>query len=493
MGGLMRSWRISVNVQTQIIELRKQNLGIRRIAKSLNLARNTVRDFLRSIENENSIPIANKNDFINWNEIHQKNNQGVLIKTLWKEYCNPQELSYNAFYHRYRRHFGKPQNIVVRLMHLPGEKIYFDFTDGLYLTDRQTGEKRKTQLFIGVMPFSSLTKGEFILDQRQINMLPVMEKIFCQIGGVPKYAVFDNLKSAVQKAHIYDPDTNQTMIEFGNHWGFAVLPARPYTPRDKASVECGIGVIQRQFYQQYRNYIFYSLAEMNEKFQTFLVELNSSPMKDYDGATRDERFENERQNLGKLRDDRFEYSIWKTCKVHPDCHVQVEKKFYSVPFEYVGFDVRVRIKSKTIEIFSEEKSPIVVHAKLGASERVSTVEAHYPPEKTAVARFEIKLALKQAENVGPKTFELINSFFEGEYPLKLLRRAQGILRLVQSSQVEKKDLEYASEQAMRFNRKQFGYVKSAALFHKSGGQKLRSVAPIRDINHINLHQVPNPS
>jgi hypothetical protein len=41
-----------------------------------------------------------------------------------------------------------------------------------------------------------------------------------------------------------------------------VLPARPQTPRDKPSVETNIGVIQRQFFAENRNRVFYSLNEL---------------------------------------------------------------------------------------------------------------------------------------------------------------------------------------------------------------------------------------
>jgi transposase len=116
------------------------------------------------------------------------------------------------------------------------------------------------------MPFSSFTFGEFVLDQKQPTFTRAIEHSFHTIGGVPRYAVIDNLKAGVTRAHIYDPDANQAFVEIANHWGFAVLPARPYKPKDKAAVEGGIGLIQRQFYGEVRDCTFYSLNELNEKF-----------------------------------------------------------------------------------------------------------------------------------------------------------------------------------------------------------------------------------
>ena len=65
-------------------------------------------------------------------------------------------------------------------------------------------------------------------------------------------------------------------------------------------------------------------------------------MKDY-GVSRNQRFEEEKKQL-KAQPPRlpFEISEWRQAKVHPDCHIQVEKNFYSVPFVYVGQRVRVQ-------------------------------------------------------------------------------------------------------------------------------------------------------
>jgi transposase len=480
----MASRRTSIAMQNQVIELNRQGFTIRKIAKVLGLSRNTVRAILRT-QPEPEIPAPPLPQMIDWQKIHDQFHKGTQLKTLWQE-IQP-EMSYWCFWRQFRNQFAAKPQVTIRLHHNPGEKIFFDFCDGLFITDRATGKKTKTQLFIGVMPFSSFTVGEFTLDQKQPTFTRAIEHAFLAVGGVPRYAVIDNLKPGVTRAHIYDPDANQAFVEFANHWGFAVLPARPNKPKDKASVEGGIGVIQRQFFGEVRDCTFYSLAELNQKLREFLSRLNNSPMKDHGNVTRVDRFQSEKQNLLPLKPEGFEISTWKTCKVHPDCHIQVERKFYSVPYQFVGQIVRVRIKSNTVEVFSDATDPIAIHAKLKGPERASTLDAHYPEEKIAVARFEVKYAINQAQKIGPKTAELIQGFFKTDYPLKYLRRAQGILRLVQKSEVRPIDLEYAAGQALLFNRPQFGYVKTAALFHKSGGVKVRIATPIREPSSLFLH------
>jgi len=106
-----------------------------------------------------------------------------------------------------------------------------------------------------VLPFSSYTFGEFAWSQNLASFIGSHERMWAFFGGVVPYVVIDNLKAGVRAAHRYDPDVNPTYCEYGNHQGFAVLPARPYKPRDKATVEATIGAIQRGFFQEVRKRI----------------------------------------------------------------------------------------------------------------------------------------------------------------------------------------------------------------------------------------------
>ena len=61
----------------------------------------------------------------------------------------------------------------------------------------------------------------------------------------------------------YEPQLNRTYEEMGDHYGTAILPARPYRPRDKAKVEVGVQIVQRWIVMALRQQRFFSLAELN--------------------------------------------------------------------------------------------------------------------------------------------------------------------------------------------------------------------------------------
>ncbi len=75
--------------------------------------------------------------------------------------------------------------------------------------------------------------------------------------------VSDNLKSGVTKACFYEPKVNRAYADLAAHYDTAVIPARPYKPRDKAKVEVGVQAVQRWVAARLRGRRFFPLAELN--------------------------------------------------------------------------------------------------------------------------------------------------------------------------------------------------------------------------------------
>lgn len=494
----MSSMRKDVVVIEQIIELKNRGMGPRKISRCLKIARNTVRKAIR--ENEARLALTKETQVgaqvevcdqvcwqqsINWAHLREENAKGATIKVLHQETCGG-DVNYWQFWRAFRQHAPKTQGVTIRLNHQPAEKTFFDFADGIDIVDRKTGEVTTTQFLCGVLPFSSYTYGEFVPSQKQAVLMSTIERAWHYFGGVTPYVTVDNLKAGVTRAHIYDPVVNPGFVEFANHCGFAVLPARPYKPRDKASNESGIGVIQRSFFAEVRNQIFYSIAELNQTFWTYLKKLNHQTMKDH-GISRAARFETEKPLLKAIPTNAYELCEWKECKVHADCHVQIENRFYSVPFAYVGRVVKARLTTRLVEIFNEDREPLAVHMRLNGKVRVSTQEDHYPEKKLSLTKFEVRHAKNEATRIGPKTKAVIDELLDQEYPLRYLRRVQGILRLVQSGQVSRESLEYACMQGLTFRKLHYDYIKSTAKFYQINGNRPVAVAPLREPTEVHLH------
>jgi hypothetical protein len=58
------------------------------------------------------------------------------------------------------------------------------------------------------------------------------------------------------------------------HYGTAILPARPYKPKDKAKAEAGVLLVERWILAHLRHQTFFSLHELNLAIAALLQELN---------------------------------------------------------------------------------------------------------------------------------------------------------------------------------------------------------------------------
>lgn len=512
--------RTSMDVQNQIKLLYERGYSLHKISKCLRISRNTVRKFARrqkalegqalqdrlaktgekteeffketgDLEKEKpeKAPLPPWLSEVDFEWLKAERQKGIQFKTLFEELKPP--VTYWSFWRRVRALLEqKTPQISMRLEHKPGERVQVDFTDGISLWDPVTGVEKKTQLFVGVLPFSQMTFAVFKESQKLSDFIEAFEAMWTFFGGVTPYVVPDNLKSAVTKAHHYDPDRNKTFCHYANLAGFAVLPARPRHPQDKGAVEVACRILQDQFYQKVRHRRFSSFHELNRELAQFLQELNENCMKDY-GVSRQERFQEEKRSLKPLPEQRFEFAEWKLCKVHPDCHIQLGKCLYSVPYTYVGKEVRVRFGPRLVEIFDRETQVSLASHKRGTrtGERMTQLE-HWPADKVDVISFDFVQARKDALAVGPETAAMVEYLGQTPYPLQYLRMLQGFLRLLYKGEFSKADLEYAAKIGLSTKHFRLMFLKQCCRHHKTRGAHIfpTSQAPKRDPETLFLHK-----
>ena len=453
-----------MSVKNQILKLRNQGMPIKTIARSLAVSKNTVKSHMKSLNELDENEVLSNLRIPNWalnldiDLLVSKRRQGVTSKQLFEE--NAPGISYWTFNRLLKKLLDTPKKISLHLSHIPAEMVQIDYCDGITIV--KNGKKTKTQLFVAVLHFSSYVFAEFTLNQKQESFLRSQEKMWSFFGGVTPYTVIDNLKSGVKKAHKYDPEANPTFVEFCNHYNTAVLPARPYTPKDKACVEANIGVIQKTFYSAVHDKTFSSLAELNRAFSMFLQDFNQRIMKDY-GISRKERFLLEKDSLLSLPGSRWVPTEWKISKVHPDCCIQVDYSYYSVPFKLVGQSVRVRMGPNMVEIFDDQIELITSHPRSTSKGKYVTREEHFPTNFLQLNSFEVRRAKAKAQSYGGHIEKLIFILLDGDRPLRRLRCVQGILRLLRDKKVSIDALEFACKQAETFNKYYLSFLTQTAI------------------------------
>lgn len=194
---------------------------------------------------------------------------------------------------------------------------------------------------------------------------------------------------------------NRTYQELAEHYGTAIIPARVRTPKDKATVEGTVGIVSTFILAAIRNHKFFTLRELNEVVKERLHTLNHKPFQKKDGS-RALLFAEERASLLPLPRNAYEMSSWKTAKVSFNYHVEVDGRFYSVPFEYIKRQVDVRVTRNVVEVFYEG-TRICSHIRLYDKVRYSTEEAHMPPNHQQYTQWNGDRFRKWAAKIGPQT------------------------------------------------------------------------------------------
>lgn len=491
--------RISMAKIREILRLKHQlSLSNRRIAVSLHMGRRAVSEYwdlaqqsgltwpeaqgLSDAELEQRLfrrtPPTGKKTQPDWNYIYREMKKPyVTLQLLWQEYKeeNPDGLQYSWFGELYGK-WRKKLNICMRQEHRAGEKLFVDYCDGLFVTDRQTGKKTQTQLFVSVWGASNYTYAESSFTQEKRHWIMSHVRAFEYFGCAPKITVPDNLKSGVSKACKYEPDINPTYLDLARHYNTTVIPARPHQAKDKAKVEAGVLVAQRWILACLRNRTFYNLAEFNAAIRELLDKLNDRQMRKLN-RSRKEMFETlDKPAALPLPDKRYEYADWEKARVNIDYHIEIEKHYYSVPYQLFPRQVEVRITENTIEVFSRGER-VASHARSFVKYAFTTLPEHMPEAHRKYLEWTPTKILGWAETTGPCTKELVQAIIESrKYPQQAYRSCLGIFRL--EKHYPKERIENASRRALKYRTYSYQSIKSilatgldkhADLFPQSSG------------------------
>ena len=285
-----------------------------------------------------------------------------------------------------------------RLETPPGEEAQVDFGTGAWVVTRE-GKRRRPWIFRMVLSHSRKAYSEAVWRQTTDNFITCLENAFHHFGGTVQRLVIDNLKAAVPQADWYDPDIHPKLRAFAAHYGTAILPTRPYTPRHKGKVESSVKYVKNN---GLKGRTFTSLVDQNAYLDDWERSVADTRIHGTTKQQVSKLFERERPNLGPLPIERFPCYREAQRAVHRDGHVEVDGAFYSAPPEYVGRRVWARWDARLVRLYNERFEPLAVHAKAEPG-RFRTSAQHIPREKVSAVERGTDALLRQASSIGPET------------------------------------------------------------------------------------------
>lgn len=241
-----------------------------------------------------------------------------------------------------------------------GEEAQVDFGAGAWIVDA-TGGRRRSWVFRITLSHSRKGYSEAVFRQDAQSFIRCLENAFRHFGGAPRTVVPDNLKAAVSHADWHDPEIHPLLRDFAAHYGTAILPTRPRHPHHKGKVERGVGYVKGN---GLKGRTFPSLAAENDHLVAW--ERDVADLRIH-GTTRRQvgaHFEAvERAALGPLPPMLFPQFREGRRKVHRDGFVEVEKAYYQAPPECLGRTVWVRWDSRTVRLLNDRMEELLLHPR----------------------------------------------------------------------------------------------------------------------------------
>lgn len=364
------------------------------------------------------------------NELRRK---GVTLLLLHQEYLEqyPGGYQYSQFCRHYHAWRGR-LDLVLRQDHIAGQKMFVDFPgQTLPIYDSETETVRaEAQIFVSVLGASNYIYVEALPSQQLVPWVNAHAHAFVAYGGCPEIVVPDNLPAGVAKAHRYEPIVNESYLDMATHFGVAVVPARPYRPRDKAKAESGVLVVERWILARLRNHRFYSLGELNLEIRRLVTAANLKPFKKLPGSRQSVFDDVERAALRPLPARPYEFAVFQRGKkVHIDYHVEVDGHYYSVPYQQTGERVDIRLTQSVVEIFVRGHR-VASHLRSYVRGRHTTDPAHRPESHRRHLEWPPERIVRWAEQTGPETAAMVKGVMASRpHPEQGYRTCLGIIRL----------------------------------------------------------------
>lgn len=312
-----------------------------------------------------------------------KLDQRLSIQRIWQDLVA--DYGYGHSYEsvkRYVRGLRRSGRVAGVCHSEPGEEGQVDFFRGAPTLHPETGQWRRPWVFRLTLGCTRHGYEEAVWDQKIETFLRLHERAFNDLGGVPRVIRHDNLKAAVVRACLFDPDVHPVYAAFAEHWGFTPLPTRPRNPQENGKQERSGGYVKDNALKARR---FDSLAEQN----AYLRHWNRTIARlRIHGTTRKQVWthflEVEQSALQPLAADPFALFHSGTRVVHPDGHVEIQASFYPVPPQLLGRKVQVRWDDRMVRVFFRDtlqathlRVPAGQYARIGETKTISSTQQAY--------------------------------------------------------------------------------------------------------------------
>lgn len=498
---------LTMEVIKQVLRLKRDGISIRETARRLGISRNSVKKYLALQPDESAGDEALAGQVYNndslahdeqrTTELHthfkehseELSRTGVTRQLLWQEYLqqHPDGYSYSRYcYHLQQYH--KSRDLSMHLEYSPGDMIMVDFAGKKqHYTDPDSGELIACEVFIAVLPYSGLTFCKAVPSQQTADFAACINDMLLFYGGAPATILCDNLKTVVTRPSRYEPVFTELCELLSTHYNTTFSATRPYSPKDKAMVEKAVNIVYNHIYGPLRNQVFTSLADLNKAISFQLQLLNDKPYKKTPYSRRYYFTTQEASLLRELPSAPFMLRHTVQLTVQRNYHVQLseDRRYYSVPYQYVGQKVKVYYDSRTVEVYLNGQR-IALHSRTAHNKAYTTLKEHMPPHHHRMQQirgFNKDDLLCMAERSGPSTRQAAALMLQNSiYIEQNYKACYGMLQLAKKYSDQR--LEAACSRVLQGTRVNYTLIKN--ILERNLDQVITEQIPLLIPDHENI-------
>lgn len=340
----------------QIRGLAAQGWGAKRIARELEVSRNTVRRYLRGgVEaGVQRRPRARKLDqvtaarAVELFDTTAEGNAVVVADLLAEAGTTASVRTVQRAVSARRRELHIAEVATVRFETEPGHQMQIDFGEkwvGL------RGLRTKIHVLTAVLGYSRRIFVKVFLGERQDDWREGIAEAFGHFGGVPQTLLCDNARALVSDRDDVSGEVhfNPAFLQFCRDWEVTPRACRPYRARTKGKVESGVKYVKRN---ALAGRCFESVAALEAHLVRWSARVDRRVHKTTHEKPAD-RFEHfERAALRPLPERPLQARERRlTRRVSHESLVDIDTVRYSVPHRLVRDRVEVQVGTSTVRIF----------------------------------------------------------------------------------------------------------------------------------------------
>ena len=369
----------------EIQRLHEEYGSIREVARLTGISRNTVRKYLRRIEALKSgkaeevvkrkpvsfkrrtietRTVARIEELLEFNKSKPKKLR-FTAKKIWQVVVKEgHKISYTSvkrIVRKWKEEHG--QRDVYIIQQPDGRRAEFDWGTAELIIGGEKGKYSAAFMVLNhsLYRFSRVFERESAQEVMQAHM-----DFFEEIGGVPQEIFYDNMKVVKDRKSL-----NKNFVKFATFYGFTPKLCNPYSPQEKGTDEESVGFVRNWVFSE-RNE-FDSLEEANEYLKEQLAELNASPVHGRElvpvKALKEEKLK--ALPVASYNNYRLEERIISRYSL-----IMLDGNYYSVPEEYPGKKVQLKIYPNHIELLKEGKT-VASHKRLRGKGKYAIEITHY--------------------------------------------------------------------------------------------------------------------